>query len=134
MTDGQLLMQQARDDVLKVYRSMGVDKASNFPEPEDHIALELHFMTHMCEKTNTALNDGNLADARRFLVVQKEFLGGHLGRWVPRLTADILKSASGDFYKAVAKITKGYMEMDKQIVAELIDNLLLPSGPEAAKA
>jgi anaerobic sulfite reductase subunit A len=121
-------MQQARDDVLKVYRSMGVDKASGFAEPEDHIAMELQFMNHMCEKTNTALEDEKLADAKTCLEVQRDFLDEHLGKWVPKLAADILKSARGDFYKAVAKITKGYVEMDKKVVAELMDNLVLPSG------
>jgi anaerobic sulfite reductase subunit A len=131
VTAGQLLMQKPRDDVLKVYRSMGVDKASSFAEPEDHIALELQFMTHMCEKTNTALKDGNLAYAKTCLEVQRDFLREHLGKWVPKLVADILKSARGDFYKAVAKITKGYVEMDKKVVAELMDNIVLPSRTEA---
>lgn len=130
MTEGQLVMQKPRDDVLKVYRSMGVDRANNFAEPEDHIALELQFMTYMCEKTNTALKEGNLTYAKKCLEVQRDFLDEHLGKWVPRLVTDILKSAKGDFYKAVAKITRGYVEMDKKVVAELMGSLVLPSGPE----
>jgi anaerobic sulfite reductase subunit A len=84
---------------------MGVDKASGFAEPEDHIGMELQFMNHMCEKTNMALENGRLADANTCLEVQRDFLDEHLGKWA--LSADILKSARGDFYKAVAKITKG---------------------------
>ncbi len=130
VTDGQLVMQKPRDEVLKVYRSMGVDKAHSFAEPEDHIAMELQFMTYMCEKTNTALKEGNLAYAKECLEVQRDFLDEHLGKWVPKLVADILKSAKGEFYKGVAKITKGYVEMDKNVIVELIDNLVLPSGQE----
>jgi putative dimethyl sulfoxide reductase chaperone len=49
-TQGKLIMQEPRDQVLKLYRSVGVDKANQFKEPEDHIALELEFMTRLCEK------------------------------------------------------------------------------------
>ena len=126
-------MQKPRDDVLKIYRSMGVDKAGEFAEPEDHIALELQFMTHLCDKTSAALKDGNLLEAKECLRVQRDFLSEHLDKWVPKLAADILKSARGEFYKAVAKITKGYVAMDVQLVAELMDNLPLPSGQRASQ-
>jgi len=124
-TGGQLVMQQPRDEVLKIYRSMGLDKVDQFREPEDHIALELQFMTDLCEKTSVALKDGNLSDAKKYLEVQMDFLNEHLGKWVPKLAADILKSARREFYKAVAKITDGYVELDKKVVAELIETLSL---------
>jgi len=128
-SDGQLIMQEPRDEVLKLYRSMGVDKAGQFKEPEDHIALELQFMTHLCEKTNADLKRGNIPEARKCLEVQRDFLNEHLGKWVPRLAADILKSSRGEFYKAIAKITEGYVEMDKKLVVELIDSLATDSEP-----
>ena len=77
------------------------------------------------------MRDGNHADARKYLEVQRDFLDEHLGEWVPKFAADILKAPRREFYKAVAKITKGYVEMDKKVVAELMDNLILPSGPQA---
>ena len=133
LTEGRLVMQKPRDDVLKIYRSMGLDKAGNFVEPEDHIALELQFMTYLCEKTSTVLKDGNFLEAKECLRVQRDFLSEYLDKWVPKLAADILKSARGEFYKAVAKITKGYVAMDVQLVAELMDNLPLPSGQRASQ-
>ena len=131
VTKGQLIMQEPRDEVLKMYRSMGVDRADKFKEPEDHVALELQFMMHLCEKTNAALRNNDPSEARKCLDVQKEFLERHLGKWVPELCADILKSARSQFYKAVAKITEGYVEMDKKVVVDLIDSLMLPSGSNA---
>lgn len=128
MTKEHLVMQKPRDDVLKVYRSMGADKAGNFAEPEDHIALELQFMAYLCEKTNAALKDSNFIEAKKCLEVQRDFLNEHLGKWVPRLTADILKLARSEFYKAVAKITKGYLEEDKKVVLEMIDAVALPAA------
>jgi anaerobic sulfite reductase subunit A len=133
-TQGQLIMQEPRDEVLKLYRSMGVDRSSEFKEPEDHIALELQFMTHLCEKTNTFLQNGDFREAKKLLEVQRDFLNEHLGKWVPKLSADILKSARRDFYKAVAKITEGYIEMDKKLVVELIDSLTVSSGSDSGSA
>jgi len=130
-TGGQLIMQEPRDEVLKIYRSMGVDKGDQFKEPEDHIALELQFMAHVCEKANAALAKQDITEARECLGVQRDFLNDHLGKWVPKLSADILKSARREFYKAIAKITEGYVEMDKKVVAELIENLAASSGSGA---
>jgi TorA maturation chaperone TorD len=128
LTEGQLIMQQPRDDMLKLYRAMGVDRAGEFKEPEDHIALELQFMAHLCDKTNAALKDGNFKGARKYLDVQRNFLDEHLGKWVPKLAFDILKSARHEFYRAIAKITKAYVDLDKELVADLDENLATPPG------
>jgi len=123
MSADHLIMQKPRDDVLMLYRTMGLEKNSDFTEPEDHIALELQFMAHLSAKTTEAIRTGNQTDARKYLEVQREFLNDHLMKWVPLLVADILKSGRREFYKAVAKVTKGFIEMDKEMVLELIDTL-----------
>jgi TorA maturation chaperone TorD len=122
-TEGHLIMQKPRDEVLAKFRSMGLQKSEDFPEPEDHVALELQFMAHMSEKTGNALRDGKYADARKYLEIQKDFLKTHLGWWVPKLTRDIVKVARQNFYKAIAKITDGYIRIDKSILDELLDGL-----------
>jgi anaerobic sulfite reductase subunit A len=128
VTDRQLVMQQPRDDVLKLYRAMGVDKAGEFKEPEDHIALELQFMAHLCDKTNDALKRGNFGGARRYLDVQRNFLDEHLGKWVPKLASDMLKLSKHEFYRAIAKITKAFVAVDKELVADIEETLPVPSG------
>ena len=131
LTEGNLIMQQPRDDVLAIYRSMGVDKIGQFKEPEDHIALELQFMGYLCEMISAALRMGTLPNAKICLQAQMDFLNNHLDKWVPKLSADILKSAKREFYKAVARITEGYVEMDKEVVADLIQDLSLPTDSES---
>jgi TorA maturation chaperone TorD len=116
-------MQKLRDEVLAEFRSMGLQKSEEFTEPEDYIALELRFMAHMSEKTSSALRDGKYADARKYLEIQRDFLDRHLGLWVPKLAIDILKVARHNFHKAIAKITNGYIHIDKSILDELLDAL-----------
>jgi anaerobic sulfite reductase subunit A len=131
LTRGQLIMQQPRDQMLRLYRAMGIGRAGQFKEPEDHIALELQFMAHLCGMTTAALKDGNFKDARRYLDAQRSFLDEHLGKWVPKLASDILESAKDEFYKAVAKITKAYVDADMGLVADLDENLPIPSGSDS---
>jgi TorA maturation chaperone TorD len=124
----RLIMQKARDEVLMIYRSMGLQRFDKFREPEDHIAIELQFMAEMCGKTSEALKNGKNAEAKKYLDVQRDFLNDHLAKWVPMFAADILKGAKREFYKAIAKITKGYVETDKEVVLEMIDKLSMPSA------
>jgi anaerobic sulfite reductase subunit A len=128
VTKGQLLMQQPRDEVLKLYRAMGVDKVGEFKEPEDHVALELQFMAHLCDKTTAALKRGNFGGVRRYLVVQRNFLDEHLGKWVPKLASDMLKLSKHEFYRAIAKITKAFVALDKELVADIEETLPVPPG------
>ena len=123
MTREHLVMQKPRDLVVKVYRDMGAAKVNGFAEPEDYIALELQFMAYLCEKTNIALRGDDLLATRKYLEVQRDFLNEHLGKWVPKLTADIIRSSKSEFYKSAAKITKGYVEEDKKTVLEMIDTI-----------
>ncbi len=46
--------------------------------------------------------------------VQRGFPDEHFARRVPKIVTDVLKSARADFYKGVAKIIRGYVEMDKK--------------------
>jgi TorA maturation chaperone TorD len=127
-----LIMQKARDDVLKIYRDMGLEKVSKFTEPEDHIALELQFMSYLSGKTGEALKNKDHVAAERYLKVQRDFLNQHLGKWVPELVTDIKRGARREFYAAIAKITEGYVKNDEEVVLEMIDSLPPPTNYEAS--
>jgi anaerobic sulfite reductase subunit A len=118
-----LIMQKARDDVLEIYRKMGLEKTANFTEPEDHIAVELQFMAFLARQTVDALKADKALDAAEYLEAQRSFLTEHLCRWAPQFSKDILKNARRDFYKAVAQITAGYLTMDLEAVEGLLEGL-----------
>ena len=117
------LMQYSRDEVLKTYWSFGVDKKKEFTEPEDHIAVELSFMVYLCGKATEALNKGNAKEARRYIQGQKDFLEKHLVKWVPKLVKDILSTARTPLYRAIAVLTKDYIEMDLSATEDLLEQL-----------
>jgi TorA maturation chaperone TorD len=115
----KLVMGKARDEVLDAYRRAGLDKVREFTEPEDHIAIELNFMAILCQRTVDAIETDNAKRTREFLGIQKEFIEKHLARWIPQLTKDILEQAEVDFYRGIAMITDGFIQMEKKTIDEL---------------
>lgn len=119
-SEKRLLMQEARDEVLAIYRSMGLDKQSTWKEGEDHIAVELEFMQILCKRTVDALRDGRDDDAFNLLTTQKNFLEDHLVAWTPMMTADLKRFAQTDLYRGLAYLTDGFLETDHEFLQEVL--------------
>ncbi len=122
----KLIMQDARDQVLKLYRDEGLDRSDELDVPEDHIALELEFMAYLCQKTHDALMADQVEIAVEYLTKQKHFLEQHLLNWIPAFSADTQQSAHTDFYRAVAKVLGGYLEMEQTLIGQLLEEFALP--------
>ena len=118
-SDRRLMMQEARDQVVREYRKEGLDTAAEFTEPEDHVAIELAFMSHLCQQAANAVERGETQQAAYFVEQQRRFLTDHLAVWVPRLCDDILGLAESDFYKGVILLTQEHLSMEPDAVAEL---------------
>jgi len=117
----RLVMQEARDKVLELYREEGLGRSETVVEPEDHLSLELEFMNHLCRQTRHALGAGDGPGVLKYLHKQQEFLREHLLSWVPAFADDVQRFACEDFYPAVAKITTGYLRLEQELIADLID-------------
>ncbi len=116
-----LIMQDARDQVLALYRDEGLDKSEELDVPEDHVGLEFEFMAHLCRKSQEALTRQDESAASDSFAQQKAFLEEHLLRWVPDFCSDILAYAGTDFYRGIAKITRGFLQMEHALLGELIE-------------
>jgi len=114
----RLIMQEARDQVFAIYRARGLYPDAELEIPEDHIALELEFLAHLCRETLQAGDDQARVSA--LLREQKEFIEQHPAKWVPAFCADIEKCASTGFYRAVGKITLGFLNMDHAILEDIL--------------
>lgn len=117
-SDLHLLMQEARDEVLSVYRSEHIAVVTDVHIPEDHVALEFDFMGKMCQKTIDALETGDEEEADRCLDVQAAFVGGHLARWVPALCDDVLVRTSEPFYCAVVADAKLFVAEELALLSD----------------
>lgn len=111
-----LLMQDARDEVLAVYRAEGFAYAGEDNLPEDHIGTELEFMALLCQKQIDALEGGNTDEVQRLSEVQKTFVQDHLAVWLPEFCDQVEQRAQTLFYAGLAEITRDMLEAEKEFL------------------
>lgn len=122
-----LMMQDARDEVLRAYRQWGLRVPDDFDLPEDHIALELEFMACLADRTREALEAGKDAEGdsgestssvRELISAQRAFLNTHLS-WALSFCDDIEAHARTAFYYGIAGLTRQQLKADEDILKRL---------------
>jgi TorA maturation chaperone TorD len=113
----RLLMQRARVEVRQIYAASGL-VLSGGNEPEDHIALEMEYMNHLCSRTVNASEKGDEESVRAYLKSQRAFLENHLLRWARQFSEDLMRFAATDFYRALGCLIRDFLELEKEFVAE----------------
>jgi TorA maturation chaperone TorD len=121
-----LLYEKPYHEIVQAYKSLGYEKDKDFPEPEDHVAVEFEFMAKLCRWTSKTLDDGEVEKGMAYLNLQKEFLTDHMNKWVPLLCQELEKTATLPFYKALAHLTKGFITLDDGIPDHLMEILKKP--------
>lgn len=110
----KLVMQEAWDEVRRVYADRGLELKSNLSDiKEDHIAMELQYMAYLCGQYGKEEEESLLEE-------QQEFLRKHLLNWTEKFVADIQTYARTGFYKAIGNLLLGYLEMDESVITELL--------------
>ena len=116
----RLMMQEARDEVLAIYRSQGLEKSSTWKESEDHVAAECEFMATLAGRTADACRAGDEDAVARLLETQLNFLDDHLYAWTGMMTADMRGYARTDFYKGLAAYTDGFLASDRDLLRDVL--------------
>ncbi|MDR1712736.1 MAG: molecular chaperone TorD family protein [Coriobacteriales bacterium] len=119
-SEKRLLMQDARDEVLAIYRAAGLAKKSEWKEGEDHIALEMDYMQVLSQRTIEALQADDEDKAVEQLQLQLTFLNDHLYAWVGMLTTDMKRFAKTDLYQGLAWLTEGFLQTDQEFLSDLL--------------
>ena len=122
-SEKRLLMQDARDEVLAVYRANLLKKGEEWNDCEDHIALELEFMQVMSERTAKALKEGKEDEAVEMLKTQRAFVGQHLANWVPMFVSDIKYFSQTDLYIGAGELLLGFVQTEVEVLDDLLDGL-----------
>lgn len=108
-----LLMQEARDEVLAMYRACGYKPATSVKIPEDHAAFELGFMAALCDEAAQCAADGNFDQAQKLTDIQAAFLQNHLLVWLPQLAQDAKTLVKTDFYQGVMELLETFLEEER---------------------
>ncbi|ACV22711.1 chaperone protein TorD [Slackia heliotrinireducens] len=119
-SERRLLMADARDEVLAIYRANGLDKSDKWTVGEDHISVELEFMRILCLRAARALSEGDMDRAFRLFKTQQGFLEQHICIWTPVFTADIRRFSNTSFYQGIAELTDGFLQTETDLLASLV--------------
>jgi TorA maturation chaperone TorD len=117
----RLLMQDARDEVLVLYRAAGLEKQDSWKEGEDHLALELEFEQILAQRAAEACEANDDEGCLLILRQQRNFLEDHLLAWYPMMAADMEKFARTDFYRGLAKLTSGFLRNDLALLDDVLE-------------
>jgi TorA maturation chaperone TorD len=107
LSEEHLTFEQQTLDVRAFYRRFGVEAPLLGKEPDDHIGLELSFISHLCTLGLDAIEAGD-ADAETAMMASVgDFLDQHLLRWVDGCLDRVAENATTGFYRGVGQLTRG---------------------------
>lgn len=119
----QLLMQEARDGALAYYRSEGMGLPCDNTTPEDHLGFELQFVAELIERSVAALQEGDDERFRELVIKQRSFLKFHQENWLPAFCDAIDEHCQTDFYRGVADLVRGYLEIEREVLDDMARKL-----------
>jgi TorA maturation chaperone TorD len=82
---------------------LGIERAGPSREPEDHIAILLEVMAGLAR-----------GDFEADFTEQARFFERHLKPWASRMFADLEMSQSANFYRAVGRVGRVFMELESE--------------------
>lgn len=115
---------QAMMNVKNIYAESGVVLPEEIHDQPDFIGFELDFMRHLTEKEADAWAAENNEEVMRITEKERAFLDEHILRWIPRFCDLMLQEAQLDFYRGVARLTKGFVMGEAHTTAELANGAL----------
>lgn len=106
--------------VINTYLEAGFALNEEFGGPPDYIGTELKFLALASYREAESWKKGDMKEAERLLKVQKRFVEEHALAWIPNFCDVILQEAESEFYKGVAKLTRGFLKLDAEQLTEAL--------------
>jgi len=112
---------QTIGDVTKTYREAGAGMGDQSGQRADYIGIELDFMRYLAEKEIERWKKSEYEEAVKYLRLEENFLGKHMIQWIPKFCDTVLTEARTDFYKGVARLTKGFLLLENKSIEGYIE-------------
>ncbi len=100
--------------VKKFIEGSGLEYTAEYTGLPDHISTELEFMQKVVAREAQAREENNEEDVQCCLAIEKSFLEDHLLKWVPGFCDKIIAEAELSFYGEFARISRQYLEFDRE--------------------
>ncbi len=123
-SEEHIVMQESRDDVVRVYKRDGFLVDPDLHEPEDHIAFEFEYLSCMCRAAAVLLRGHeDLAGFRQNLEHQLEFIDSHLLNWIGELLDAAKDYAKLAFYLGMLEVAIGTLEQSHEMFAAILEEI-----------
>ncbi len=124
-SEKRMVFQEETLQVRNWYRSFQLESEKLHQEPDDHIGLELAFVSHLAHLGFEALEQNDEAAFQHTLEAQRYFLSEHLLKWAFRWAELVEKHAKTNFYQGIGHLVSGALLETAAIV-----DARLPEGTQ----
>ncbi len=108
-----LVMQEAYEQVRRIYRDHGLENQSDLYD--DHIALELDYLAYLCRRAKNEKPES--PEYMNFLRDQATFLKTHIFNWLPKFLEKIHENVDSCFYRGAAMMLEGTCQDHRRILS-----------------
>jgi DMSO reductase family type II enzyme chaperone len=105
-------------EISGIYAQAGLAVSPKFNDLPDHIAIELEFMSFLCEKELQGMLESNGEATAVAQQEQRDFLDRHLAFWFPQFTKKVLSETNEQLYKNVIEAAFSFLR-NELALAEL---------------
>lgn len=117
---GGLLVGRSCVDARRWYQLAAADIIPNFKELDDHIGVELGFMSHLCGKETSFFSEGKSALLRRTWEIERDFLASHVVSWAGILRDKVLEKSDHPYFRAMARLSAEFAQRDLEALVSLV--------------
>ena len=108
--------------VKNIIESSGLEYESEYTGMPDHISVELEYMQRVIRREVQAWENEDEVTARLCQKNEKKFVDEHLLGWIPDFCEKVIKTAEMPFYREMARLTRSFIEFEKQELKELSED------------
>ena len=120
LNNEHLLFQEQTLQVRSWYSQFGWEVIQRKKEPDDHIAVELNFLSRLAQLGLQALEVKDRAAFEKTLEAQRRFMSEHLLKWVFLWRQQVIQHSQTKFFKGVALLTTGVIQEFAQILRPVV--------------
>lgn len=103
----KILFQEQTLQVRQWYLRFGLESEKLNKEPDDHIGLELSFLSHLSKLCLKAMEENDIVMLEQILQAKRQFISEHTLKWAPGWCKLVEENASTNFYRGLAKLIRG---------------------------
>jgi TorA maturation chaperone TorD len=113
------IKQRTSLEVRKAYVAQGLIPAAYPSVADDHIAIELDFLTRLAQRASDAYAINDVPATLLAVDASEMFLREHLLKWVSAFASAVANARHASFYQETAAVLEAFLPIDLEALADL---------------